>query len=95
MTASDRWLAAAKDVLERVTTTQTQAIDEASTIFAESIAADHLVHVFGSGHSRMNTEEMFPRIGSYPGFHPIAATARAPPTPSTSSCSSRWTRSPL
>lgn len=75
MTASDRWLEAARDVLEQVTSTQAEAIDEASTIFADTIAADGLVHVFGSGHSRMNTEEMFPRIGSYPGFHPIAELA--------------------
>ncbi len=75
MTASDRWLAAARDVLEQVTSTQSGAINEASTIFADSIATDGLVHVFGSGHSRMNTEEMFPRIGSYPGFHPIAELA--------------------
>jgi uncharacterized phosphosugar-binding protein len=75
LTASDRWLAAAMDVLSQVAGTQAQAIDEASSIFADSIAADRLVHVFGSGHSRMNTEEMFPRIGSYPGFHPIAELA--------------------
>lgn len=75
MTASERWLAAARDVLEQVATTQAEAIDRASTIFADSIAADGLVHVFGSGHSRMNTEEMFPRIGSYPGFHPVAELA--------------------
>ena len=75
MTASDRWLATARDVLEQVATTQTNAIDAAGATFADSIAADRLVHVFGSGHSRMNTEEMFPRIGSYPGFHPIAAHA--------------------
>ena len=47
----------------------------ASELFASTIAADGLVHVFGSGHSRMNTEEMFPRIGSFPGFHPIAELA--------------------
>jgi uncharacterized phosphosugar-binding protein len=75
VTASDRWLAAARDVLEAVSTTQSEAIDGASAIFAETIANDRLVHVFGSGHSRMNTEEMFPRIGSYPGFHPIAELA--------------------
>jgi len=75
MTAADQWLASARDVLERVSNTQREAIDEASTIFADAIAADGLVHVFGSGHSRMNTEEMFPRIGSYPGFHPIAELA--------------------
>ncbi|HEX7975031.1 MAG TPA: SIS domain-containing protein, partial [Anaerolineales bacterium] len=26
---------------------------------------------FGTGHSRIFVEEMFPRHGSYPGFHPI------------------------
>src|SRR5690606_28546842 len=29
------------------------------------------VHVFGSGHSRIMVEEMWPRYGSYPGFNPI------------------------
>jgi uncharacterized phosphosugar-binding protein len=75
MTAADRWLQAARTVLDQVATTQTHAIDAASRVFAEAIAADALVHVFGSGHSRMNTEEMFPRIGSYPGFHPVAELA--------------------
>ena len=38
---------------------------------AEAIAAGGLVHLFGTGHSRIAVEEMFPRYGSYPGFHPI------------------------
>ena len=38
---------------------------------AEAIAADGLVHLFGTGHSRIPVEEMFPRYGSYPGFNPI------------------------
>ena len=75
MTASDRWLADARKVLDKVAETQTEPIEQASAIFAEAIAGDRLVHVFGSGHSRMNTEEMFPRIGSYPGFHPVAELA--------------------
>jgi uncharacterized phosphosugar-binding protein len=29
------------------------------------------VHAFGSGHSRIPVEELFPRYGSYPGFNPI------------------------
>ena len=29
---------------------------------------DGLVHLFGTGHSRIPVEEMFPRYGSYPGF---------------------------
>ena len=39
--------------------------------FARTILAGRLVHVFGTGHSRMAVEEMFPRYGSFPGFHPI------------------------
>jgi uncharacterized phosphosugar-binding protein len=29
------------------------------------------VHLFGTGHSRIPVEEIFPRHGSFPGFHPI------------------------
>lgn len=71
-TAAGRWLGAARDVIDRVASTQAENIDRAADLFAISIAQEGLVHVFGSGHSRMNTEEMFPRIGSYPGFHPMA-----------------------
>ncbi len=73
--AADRWLKAAEETLRRVADTQREEIDQAAEVFAEAIAADALVHVFGSGHSRMNTEEMFPRIGSFPGFHPIVELA--------------------
>jgi uncharacterized phosphosugar-binding protein len=75
MDAAARWLESAGRVLERVATTQRDAIEASSVILADAIAQDGLVHVFGSGHSRMNTEEMFPRIGSYPGFHPVAELA--------------------
>ena len=30
-----------------------------------------MVHLFGSGHSRIFVEEMWPRYGSFPGFNPI------------------------
>ena len=30
-----------------------------------------MVHVFGSGHSRILVEELWPRYGSFPGFNPI------------------------
>jgi uncharacterized phosphosugar-binding protein len=65
------WVAAAVDLLERVATTQAAAIEQASQWCAEAIAADGLVHLFGTGHSRIPVEEMFPRYGSYPGFNPI------------------------
>lgn len=73
--AGERWLAVAAETIEKVRTTQLAACQRAADVFAATIARDRLVHVFGSGHSRMNTEEMFPRIGSFPGFHPIAELA--------------------
>ena len=50
---------------------QLPAIERASEWFAESILAGRMVHVFGSGHSRIMVEEMWPRYGSFPGFNPI------------------------
>jgi len=73
MTASRAlpWMAEAAALLERVATTQGDAIETASQWSADAIAADGLVHLFGTGHSRIPVEEMFPRYGSYPGFNPI------------------------
>ena len=39
--------------------------------FAETILAGRMVHLFGSGHSRIMVEEMWPRYGSFPGFNPL------------------------
>ena len=64
------WIDHARDLLAAVEA-QTEALEEASAICARSIAADGLVHVFGTGHSRIPVEELFPRYGSYPGFHPL------------------------
>ena len=50
---------------------QAKAIGEAAEWFANTILAGRMVHVFGSGHSRIMVEEMWPRYGSFPGFNPI------------------------
>jgi uncharacterized phosphosugar-binding protein len=50
---------------------QSAAIQQAADWFAATILAGRMVHVFGSGHSRMMVEEMWPRYGSFPGFNPI------------------------
>ena len=50
---------------------QQQNIAKAASWFAESILAGRMVHVFGTGHSRIMVEEMWPRYGSFPGFNPI------------------------
>jgi uncharacterized phosphosugar-binding protein len=65
------WVTAAAALLERVAATQAEAIETASQWSADAIAADGLVHLFGTGHSRIPVEEMFPRYGSFPGFNPI------------------------
>ena len=69
--AEDGYLRAAQELLERIESTQREALDDASRICADAIAAGGLVHAFGTGHSRIPVEELFPRYGSYPGFHPI------------------------
>lgn len=50
---------------------QSEQIRTAANWFAETILAGRMVHVFGSGHSRIMVEEMWPRYGSFPGFNPI------------------------
>ncbi len=66
-----RWLAAAQELLERIAATQAGAIEQASDWCADAIGSGGLVHTFGTGHSRIPVEEMFPRYGSYPGWNPI------------------------
>jgi len=71
VTAAARWLHDAAEVIARVAATQADGIETASQWCADAIAADGLVHLFGTGHSRIPVEEMFPRYGSYPGWNPI------------------------
>ncbi len=66
------WIHEAIGLLERLAATQAEALEQAGQWCADAIGADGLVHLFGTGHSRMPVEEMFPRYGSYPGFNPIA-----------------------
>lgn len=65
------WLDCAEAVLRRVRETQLDRIRQAADWCADAILQRGLVHLFGSGHSRMAVEEVFPRYGSFPGFHPI------------------------
>ncbi len=63
------YLEAAQSILANIIATQLDNIEAAAAICTQSIANDALVHLFGTGHSRMFVEEMFPRHGSFPGFH--------------------------
>lgn len=71
MDAAFAYMDAAQKIVDRIRETQMPAIQQAAEICADSIMADGLVHLFGTGHSRIPIEEMFPRHGSFPGFHPI------------------------
>lgn len=66
------WIAHARTILDYIETEQMEPISQAAEICAATIDSGGLVHMFGTGHSRIALEEMFPRYGSYPGFNPIA-----------------------
>ena len=70
MTPTDRYLAACDGILAAVRTQQA-TIHTAADRLARTILDGRMVHVFGSGHSRIMVEEMWPRYGSFPGFNPI------------------------
>jgi len=66
----ETYLQKSRHILELVAA-QLPAIGQAADWFAETILAGRMVHLFGSGHSRILVEEMWPRYGSFPGFNPI------------------------
>jgi uncharacterized phosphosugar-binding protein len=54
---------------------QEAQIRAAAEVFSRTILSGRMVHLFGSGHSRIMVEEMWPRYGSFPGFNPIVELA--------------------
>ena len=70
MTPAADYLQHARELVDTVER-QLPLIDQVAEWFASAIVAGRMVHVFGSGHSRIMVEEMWPRYGSFPGFNPI------------------------
>lgn len=70
MSVAQEYLDQCARLLETVRSQQ-PAIEQAADWFAAAILAGRMVHVFGSGHSRIMVEEMWPRYGSFAGFNPI------------------------
>ncbi|MCX6316519.1 MAG: SIS domain-containing protein [Bacteroidetes bacterium] len=70
MTLTASYLEKCAGIIETVRAQQA-AIQQAAGWFADTILSGRMVHVFGSGHSRIMVEEMWPRYGSFPGFNPI------------------------
>jgi len=67
----DRFQKEVNAVIDRIFSTQSDAIRRASAMMVDSIANGGLVHLFGSGHSVLPVQDVFPRYGSYPVFHPL------------------------
>lgn len=70
MNLTETYLGHCSRIIAKVGAQQDKIIQTAGW-FADTILAGRMVHVFGSGHSRIMVEEMWPRYGSYPGFNPI------------------------
>src|SRR4051812_20295426 len=70
MTLTKTYLEHCSSIIQKIEAQQ-QKIQQAAQWFAESILAGRVVHLFGTGHSRIMAEEMWPRYGSFPGFNPI------------------------
>jgi len=69
--SAELYLEQVKELFARIESTQLPVIREAAQRMAGSIEARRAVHLFGSGHSVMPVLEIFPRYGSFVGFHPI------------------------
>lgn len=67
---TQQYLQKCTGLIETVASQEAEIL-KAANLFAKTILAGRMVHVFGSGHSRIMVEEMWPRYGSFPGFNPI------------------------
>ena len=70
MTLTDEYLQKCAAIIEKIKAQQ-NLMQKTAQWFAETILAGRMVHIFGTGHSRVMVEEMWPRYGSFPGFNPI------------------------
>ncbi len=59
------------EIYQKIQTTQIEKIHTAAAWVAEAIMADRFGVLFGSGHSFIPTMDVYPRIGSFPGWLPI------------------------
>jgi uncharacterized phosphosugar-binding protein len=70
-TAAEEYLTKVAEILSTIRQTQGGKIEEAAQAFANSIQLGGRTYLFGSGHSVIPVLDIFPRYGSFVGFHPI------------------------
>lgn len=61
-------------IVQKVDDTQADNIKAAAKLCAEIINGGQMVHLFGSGHSVLPIQDMFPRYGGVVGWHPLMDT---------------------
>ncbi|GAB3124376.1 SIS domain-containing protein [Glaciibacter psychrotolerans] len=69
--AGMRYLELAQGLITRLCESQWPQISAAAHLVADTVAARHTVHVFGTGHSHMLAEELFYRAGGLVRVSPI------------------------
>ena len=71
MEYSSQWCRQATELIARIHGSQASQIEQAATAVAASIECGHATFLFGSGHSVIPVEEMYPRYGGLLGFIPM------------------------
>lgn len=59
------------EIITLIEESQAENIKAAAEVCADVIAGGKLVHLFGSGHSVLMIQDMFPRYGGVVGWHPL------------------------
>ena len=59
------------EIMTKIDETQGENIKKAAALCAETIASGKMCHLFGSGHSVLPIQDMFPRYGGVVGWHPL------------------------
>jgi uncharacterized phosphosugar-binding protein len=59
------------EIISKIDETQAENIKAGAQLCAEAIASGKMVHLFGSGHSVLPIQDMFPRYGGVVGWHPL------------------------
>ncbi len=67
----NRFLDKLTDILATVKERENEALDAAADRMADALGRGRLVHLFGSGHSVLPTQDAFPRYGGFVGLHPL------------------------
>ena len=71
MTMTTLYISRLVKLAEKAAEANASAFEAASSALAATLTGEGLIHLFGSGHSVLPTQETYPRYGSYVGFNPL------------------------